>query len=306
MATDFQLILIVLVAVLLLTGAFFYFRLRKKLPLKETYLESIEEVKFAKVNGIEFCYQQIGRGEDLVLLHGLGANLYVWRFVIQELAKSYRVTTIDLPGFGQSAKDPSLDYDRDSQVERVKDLLDHLGIEKFYLMGSSMGGAISLGFGLKYPDCVLKIIGLSPATNAKILPFNPKPFLNTLSRTYKIVTRPFIRILVSRVVYNQSLVTDDSVDRYYAPYISNKNAVICTLKACEVIADPEQPQIYKKMKVPTRVLYGLNDLIVGKKHVNKLMKYLPNSELLTRPKVGHHTMEDAPKWVVENARDFFR
>ncbi|MDC0980405.1 alpha/beta hydrolase [Bdellovibrionales bacterium] len=287
----------------------FYLLYRKRRGVRELdrklYGESFPKTRYVEASKIRFCYQQIGRGPDLILVHGLGANLFSWRFVLNRLAQHFTVTTLDLPGFGESTKDPNLKYDRGSQVERLHSLLKALSIKRCYLIGSSMGGTICLEYAIKYPKQIDKLICLAPATHPKILPFNPKPFYQPLSHTYKIVNRLLIKTLLSRVVFHKELVTNDSVDRYYRPYKKNRDATLCALKASEVISDPIPSKLLARISTPSLVLYGENDAVVAKKYIEKLMAELPHSQLLTRSEVGHHSMEDDPKWVTDVAIDFF-
>ncbi|MEZ4873623.1 MAG: alpha/beta fold hydrolase [Bdellovibrionales bacterium] len=76
-------------------------------------------------------------------MHGLGASVYIWRFIFKPLAKYFRVTALDLPGFGRSSK-PIADYGLDAQSDRLLTALDRLDIKTAHFVGSSMGGALSL------------------------------------------------------------------------------------------------------------------------------------------------------------------
>src|SRR5262245_10719982 len=75
--------------------------------------------RFCEINGRTIHYIQTGTGPHLVLIHGIAASLYIWRFMIPQLAKHYTVTALDLPGFGFSSKHPDHDYGLDQQVENV-------------------------------------------------------------------------------------------------------------------------------------------------------------------------------------------
>ena len=97
-----------------------------------------------------------GTGRDLVFLHGWGFNSAVWHPVAEQLIKDYRVSLIDLPGFGRSANVAST-YKLDELIEL---LMPHIP-KNAMLLGWSMGGLIAQGLALKYPDHLEKLILLS-------------------------------------------------------------------------------------------------------------------------------------------------
>src|ERR687893_732089 len=81
-----------------------------------------------------------GTGEHVVMLHGLGATKASFLPTVAALAKHYRVTAIDLPGFGDSVMPVGADYDPPFFARAVAGTLDALGIERAHLVGNSMGG----------------------------------------------------------------------------------------------------------------------------------------------------------------------
>ncbi len=102
------------------------------------------------------AYIDIGSGEPLVLVHGVGLRLEAWMPQIRAFAGHYRVIAIDLPGHGESARiDDGArlpDY-----VSWLRDVLDTLGVSPVNLAGHSMGALIALGLTVTQPDYVRRM-----------------------------------------------------------------------------------------------------------------------------------------------------
>jgi pimeloyl-ACP methyl ester carboxylesterase len=102
-------------------------------------------------------YEQAGSGSDVVLIHGLGANLAFWYFdIMQKLAKEFRVTAFDLRGHGRSDM-PTSGYTIGHMAGDLEGLLDHLSIGRVHLVGHSFGGAVALQAALRLPDRVASL-----------------------------------------------------------------------------------------------------------------------------------------------------
>ena len=99
-------------------------------------------------------YQCIGEGENLVLIHGLGANLAFWYMGIARLlARQYRVITYDLRGHGRSTM-PVDGYTLPHMASDLEALLDHLGVDHAHIVGHSFGARIALYFTTLRPERV--------------------------------------------------------------------------------------------------------------------------------------------------------
>ena len=98
-------------------------------------------------------YTSTGKGGAVVLLHGFLENLSMWNAIVPELAKKNRVIAIDLLGHGKSG---NLGYvhTMENQAQMVKAVLSHLRLRKFYLIGHSLGGYISLAFAEAYSNTI--------------------------------------------------------------------------------------------------------------------------------------------------------
>lgn len=97
-----------------------------------------------------------GRGPDLVLLHGWGLNLRVWDGLTRELAKSFRVIAVDLPGHGRSpwnskARTPA------EQAWQVHATLASRS-DRYSLLGWSMGGQIAIDLAAAMPGSVERLV----------------------------------------------------------------------------------------------------------------------------------------------------
>ncbi|MCX4096288.1 alpha/beta fold hydrolase [Nocardia sp. alder85J] len=87
-------------------------------------------------------HHRVGRGEPLVLVHGVGSRWQVWEPLLPLLAESFEVFAVDLPGFGASPALP------ETTVDTLTDALDAFltehGLDRPHLAGNSMGGLIAL------------------------------------------------------------------------------------------------------------------------------------------------------------------
>lgn len=101
-------------------------------------------------------YLQRGRGEPLLLIHGLGCSGAAWAFQVAALEHRFRLIIPDLPGSGHSAP-PRSEYTIAGFANAMWRLMDHLQIRKTNIVGFSLGGAVALEMATLRPDCVPKL-----------------------------------------------------------------------------------------------------------------------------------------------------
>ena len=108
----------------------------------------------AEVNGISINYRFEGldEGDVLVLVNGLADDLTTWDYQTPAfLAAGYHVLRYDNRGIGQTSK-PHGPYTSEMMADDLHALLSFLKIDRFHLLGVSMGGMIAQSYALKYPD----------------------------------------------------------------------------------------------------------------------------------------------------------
>jgi pimeloyl-ACP methyl ester carboxylesterase len=116
-------------------------------------------VSTATVNGIRLYHEIHGdSGEPLVLVHGYTGDITDWRYQIPEFSRTQRVLIMDLRGHGRSevSKDRS-SYAVEQMASDVEALIDHVGLERYHLLGHSMGGAIVQEIALRGPQRLLSL-----------------------------------------------------------------------------------------------------------------------------------------------------
>jgi len=98
-----------------------------------------------------------GSGKVLVFLHGFMESKELWQDFVPSLQSQYRVILLDLPGHGANTAARE-DYSIESAANYVRETLQALQVNKFLLIGHSMGGYISMAFAEKYPELLTGVV----------------------------------------------------------------------------------------------------------------------------------------------------
>jgi 3-oxoadipate enol-lactonase len=107
-------------------------------------------------DGSSIHYLERGRGEPLLLIHGLGCSGADWAFQVAALEDRFRLIIPDLPGSGHSSP-PRSEYTIAGFANAMWRLMDHLKIRRTNIVGFSLGGAVALEMATLRPTCVPKL-----------------------------------------------------------------------------------------------------------------------------------------------------
>jgi pimeloyl-ACP methyl ester carboxylesterase len=113
------------------------------------------------VEGVELHWTEQGTGSPLIVLHGLADSQHTWAAVTAELARRYRVLSLDLPGCGLSDR-PDASYGLDWQARVTVAWLDRLGLKRYDVLGHSYGGGVALWLLLYRASSVGKLALVAP------------------------------------------------------------------------------------------------------------------------------------------------
>ncbi len=113
---------------------------------------------FKKIRNIKVNYKQYGKGENIVLLHGWGQNISMMDPIGEKLKDKFRITIIDLPGFGLSSE-PDYAYSIFDYTDFVHELLSELKVTNPIIIGHSFGGRIAIIYASKYKTKKVVLFG---------------------------------------------------------------------------------------------------------------------------------------------------
>jgi pimeloyl-ACP methyl ester carboxylesterase len=134
----------------------------------------------ASVNGIDIYYEERGTGYPLIFSHEFAGSWESWTDQIRFFSRRYRVIAYNDRGYPPSSvpSDPAA-YSEEQSVDDLLGLMNSLGIEQAHIGGLSMGGALTLKFGIAHPERCrsLTIAGAGSGTT------NKEQFLKEQNRT---------------------------------------------------------------------------------------------------------------------------
>lgn len=121
--------------------------------------------RWVMVDGMRIRYLQSADAQPvapvLLMIHGWAGSAEDFRPLFDQLAPTARLIAMDLPGAGQSDK-PDVPYDLPFFLSFLKDFCDALGLERFVLVGHSMGGQFAVHFTTLWPQMVEKLVLIAP------------------------------------------------------------------------------------------------------------------------------------------------
>ncbi len=255
------------------------------------------------MDGVRVRYLHGGDGPPLVLVHGLIASAFSWRFNLPELARIRTVFALDLPGAGESQRLP-MDCSLRGLAKWLLNFCAACGVERFDLLGTSHGGAVAMkaaamdAAGDKRIQRLLLVAAVNPWSRG------PRGRIAALNLLPQFVTVPCLKILAPplrgfflRRVYGDPRRIPPGTAETYASYLRPPGSVEHTLRILRTWhqdLDELERALPQIAHLPTLVLWGERDPAVMASSAAELAKRLPNTRTVLLPGVGHLPYEEAP------------
>lgn len=230
-----------------------------------------------------------GSGPDVVLLHGWGMNSDIWEDVVVDLSKSYRVTVVDLPGYGRSSND--VINPADSTLEKIAKQISDITPVDSIVVGWSLGGLVAIQMVLDYPDRVKKLVLVASAPqfvkddswpegmDADVL----DGFAGDLQEDYRNTVKRFIAIqaIGSDNSREEQRIMRDRVFRHGHPQLAALKGGLKILH--ETNLRPRLPEL----NCPVLLITGEHDSLFRRAAVEHTLSLIWNARLAMIKGAGH-------------------
>lgn len=236
------------------------------------------------VNGLSVHYESEGQGNPVVLLHGWGANLDSFYHIRKELSPSFRVISLDFPGFGQSDMIPE-PWSVSDYVRFTADFLKAMELSDPILIGHSFGGRVIIrmaGEGLVRPK---KIVLLDAAG------IKPKRSLKSRVRLASFKTAKWFLTLPPWKKPCEPLL--EKVRAYFGS--ADYNSAPPVLRQTLVKVVNEDLRVFlPAISCPTLLIYGEADTATPVHDAQIMERLLPDAGLCVIKGAGHFSFLDRP------------
>ncbi|HDC7585625.1 TPA: alpha/beta hydrolase [Staphylococcus aureus] len=250
---------------------------------------------------IQLTYQIEGKGDPIILLHGLDGNLAGFEDLQHQLASSYKVLTYDLRGHGKSSKSES--YDLNDHVEGLKILMEKLNIHEAHILGHDLGGVVAKLFTDKYAYRVKSLTTIASKKDDLIHSFTQLliQYQDDIAGFNK--SEAYI-LLFSKLFRNQEKTMKwYQKQRIYSIKSEDDSAVAIR----SLILHKDEPMYLKKRTcVPTLLINGEHDPLIKDKNHFKLESHFLNVTKKIFEHSGHAPHIEEPEAFLSYYLNFLK
>jgi 3-oxoadipate enol-lactonase len=267
----------------------------RAIPWRRAAAFGVPPTRFARNGPVRIAYDVRGHGRPLVLVQGVGVGRWGWEPVVDRLARRFQVITIDNRGIG-ATDSPSGPFSTRSMAEDILAVLDHAGIQRASLLGTSLGGMIVQELALAHPERVDRLVLVAT------VPGGPRSRPMPLGTTYLFAAAPF---LTSKARLRQFVSNAlGSATRRRRPGIAERLAAAKLAHpqskpawraqvAAGMLFNPLGRQ--RHITQPTLVVQGTADQVVDPGNAGVLADLFPNARVELFDEAGHLLYWEQPR-----------
>ena len=256
--------------------------------------------------------EEYGQGDPILCLHGFGANIFTWRYLIDPLSKYSKLILVDLKGFGRSAKPEDQRYSIHDHADAIHQLILQNDWRKLTLIGNSYGGALALLLALRLeqdpPSRLSSLVLIDAGAYKEFLPGYLKLMRTFLGEIMKLLlpARQTVKFVLKLSFYNKEKISEAQIKAYAGPLSDpgNRAALLETARQCIPDNADELVAKFRNISVPTLILWGRHDKVVPLKVGELLGQALPNSVLEVFEECGHVPQEEQPEKTIARISEF--
>lgn len=269
------------------------------------------EGKYIEISGIKVRYNQIGKGQDILFIHGVPGSIEDWEPVISSLSSNYRVTVYDRPGHGYSSAE-KIGYNLEHNANIALGLINELHLKNVIVVGHSYGGSVIMALAVRNPHQIKAFIPVAGATYPieDIEPIFSFIRIPIIGRGFAAVASSFIGPAMIKDGLNEAfhpnedIIPEGFIDTRVKIWLQTKVLVSTAREELNLNSDlekiiPDYGNISKKFFI----IHGDNDLSVPKGDSLKLHKIIRNSKLLILSNTGHQVQYARPDILIRTINE---
>jgi pimeloyl-ACP methyl ester carboxylesterase len=229
----------------------------------------------------KFKFLEVGAGKPIVILHGLMGGLSNFQGVTDYFpSKGYRVIIPMLPIYDL----PLLKTNVKEFAKYVNQFISHLDLTEVTLLGNSLGGHVGLLVSLLFPENIKGLI----ITGSSGL------YENSMGESYpKREDKDYMTRKCQEVFYDPKVATDEIIDEVFET-VNDRKKLVKILAIAKSAIRHNMAKDLPKIKIPTAIIWGENDIVTPPEVGNDFSRLLPNSSLFWIEKCGHAPMMEHP------------
>jgi pimeloyl-ACP methyl ester carboxylesterase len=236
----------------------------------------------------------------VLLMHGWPQHWYMWRDVIPLVAPHARVIAPDFRGFGWTDV-PESGYEKEQLMRDVLALLDRLEIEKVTVAGHDWGGYVGFLMALEHPERVERLLA------ANVLPpwpgSDPKVALDAWRFMYMpVLSVPGVGGRVGRTSGTRQIPEPARAEFAARLHGPRERA---TERLYRTFFTRELPQVWRgrysadSLTVPTRLVYGTDDVVITKRAIEDAASQTDMVELELVDGASHFVVDERPELIAD-------
>ena len=249
----------------------------------------------------------IGEGDPVVLVHGTPFSSIVWRRIAPRLARSRRVYSFDLLGYGQSAMREGQDVSLGVQNHVLAALMDHWGLERPDVVAHDFGGATALRArllgGRRYRTLTLiDPVALAPWGSPFVR--HVRRYEAAFAELPAYIHAAILPAYIGGAAYRP--LSSEALELYTTPWIGTvgQAAFYRQIAQMDQRYTDELETRLGEIDCPTLILWGENDAWIPIERGRALAARIPGAIFRPVPDAGHLVQEDAPEAIVSALAGF--
>lgn len=246
------------------------------------------------VGPLTIHYESLGKGKELLFLHGWGGKWESWFPILEHFKANYRVTALDLPGFGKSDTQ-TLPFGVSDYAKVVAEFIKKICLEKPVVVGHSFGGTVASLLTALYPELVSRLI-LVDARGFRNKSLK-KLALKAVAKTGKAIFSFPILLHVQMAAQNLLYRIIKEEDYLKAGKLK---------ESFKIIVEEDLKPILPSISVPTLIVWGEKDTFTPLSHGKLFHQLIPYSKLVVIPHVGHFSYLENPEMFNEEVEKFLK